>query len=93
MKRTRTVHLLTGGDVDVPIDPRDIVWPQSVCPLCTHVGSGVAPHRWCRCETDYVTVSSLAEYQVLAKNASPPRPLKLARDEASLPGWSKRRSQ
>lgn len=93
MKRTRTVRQLSGGDVDVRVDPRDIVFPQSACPACARLGSGQPPWRWCRCEGNYVTVTTLGEYQVLLRNASPPRAPKQSRLEASTAGWAKRRGR
>ena len=92
MRRTHTSHLLGSDSADVRVNLHAITFPQSACPACAHVGSGQPPWRWCRCETEYVTVSSLTEYKVLLKSASPPRPPKLARGEASLLGRSTRRA-
>ena len=74
---------------EVVIDLSRIAWPQSACPVCAHVGSGQPPWRWCRCDANYVTVTTLGEYQRLAKSAGPPRPPQLA---PSMPGWSRRRA-
>jgi hypothetical protein len=88
MTRTRRTNLLGSDGADVRVNPRDITFPQSACPLCAHLGSGQPPWRWCRCETDYVTVASVKEYQRLVKTARPTREPRLARDQASMAGWA-----
>ena len=88
MKRTRTAHLLGSDAADLRVNPRDIVFPQSACPACAHLGSGQPPFRWCRCETNYVTIASVREYRALIKTARPTRSPRLTRDQASMAGWA-----
>jgi hypothetical protein len=51
-----------------------IPWPQSCCPDCARLGTGIEPFRCCRCAVEYVTVWSLRQYQALAAKATRPAP-------------------
>jgi hypothetical protein len=72
-----------------PLDA--IPWPNSVCSGCCRIGTSIEPFRSCRCFEPFVTVHSAREYLRLLAKAHPLREPKLSREEASMPGWSKRR--
>lgn len=62
-----------------------IPFPQSCCPHCARLGSGVEPFRFCRCPDEYITVWSLRQYQALAAKATKPEPR--SRGESMLDRW------
>jgi hypothetical protein len=92
MKRTFRTNLLGSDGADVVVDLSRITWPQSCCSGCGRIGSGIDPYRFCRCLEPYVTIHSPREYAELMAAAHAPREASLACEQASMPGWARRRA-